>query len=101
MTFLLLLILLLVGFYAVTTKRNLFKILMGFMIMRFALYLLIVTASNAHAGGNHELFVLGRSFIQSLIGIELGISIFGAGLVIKVFQKYGTMDISRIRKLRG
>ncbi len=90
-------ILFLVGIYGVVAKKNLVKIIIGIslMIQAVALFLL----SLGYAGGASE----GLFQTIGLITMIGGLAVTSVMIVtaVRLYEKYGTFDTSKIRRLRG
>ncbi|MCX7756879.1 MAG: NADH-quinone oxidoreductase subunit K [candidate division WOR-3 bacterium] len=104
-------LLVLIGLYAVVTKRNLIKIAIGFCIVEYGVNLLfafigfkkdalapIITKIEA----THN-FVdpIPQALVLTAIVIGLGTTAVMLALIIRLYQKYHTLDISEIKKLKG
>jgi multicomponent Na+:H+ antiporter subunit C len=108
-----------VGLYAVTVKKNLIKVIIGVVIIHNAVNLfLVLLGYRAPATGEavapivtHALsgeVLVDRSVDpvpQALIltAIVIGLSVVALMVVmaIRLHEKYGTFDLTEIRKLRG
>lgn len=114
MLYLLDLILFLIGLYAVLTKRNLIKKVIGFGIMEYAVNLLFVLVGYKSAGEapiyDAGMLALGKvtfvdpipqALVLTSIVIGLGVTALMIGLCIRIYQHYGTFDIDKIRRLQG
>lgn len=105
-------VLFLIGFYALIANRNLIKKVIGFGIMEYAVNLFLIMVGYRH-GAEAPIFskdtVVGSLFVDPLpqaivltsIVIGLGVTALMVGLCIKLYQHYGTFDISEIRRLKG
>jgi multicomponent Na+:H+ antiporter subunit C len=108
-----------IGLYAVLTKRNLIKIVMGLSLMEASTYLLLLSfAYRAHstapvllnppgsqtqaqlAAGNVADPVL-QNFC--LTAIVIGVAVTGVFLAVtvRIAQHYRTLDADQIRAMRG
>ncbi len=115
LTYLLAFILFAVGLYSVINKRNLIKIIMGIIIMEHAVnaFLILVgyrlsgEAPILEKGVGVEEFVssavdpLPQAMVITSIVISLGVVALMVALAVRIYQHYGTFDITEIRKLRG
>jgi multicomponent Na+:H+ antiporter subunit C len=108
-----------VGLYAVTVKKNLIKVIIGVVIIHNAvnLFLVLLGYRNPASGEavapivTHQLsgsVLVQRSVDpvpQALIltAIVIGLSVVALMVVmaIRLHEKYGTFDLTEIRKLRG
>ena len=103
--------LLLVGLYGILTKRDLIKIILSASIMGYATNLLLILFAYRNGG----IFPILRKGVETMpmvdplpqalvltsIVIELGTTALLVALALKLFQKYKTYDITKIRKLSG
>lgn len=109
--YLLCFVLLLVGVYGVLTKRDLIKIILSIGIMGYAVNLMfilfaykkgalyaILTKDNVTT---NMVDPLPQALILTSIVIELGITAMLVALAIRLFEKYKTFDITKIRRLSG
>jgi multicomponent Na+:H+ antiporter subunit C len=100
------------GFYAVVVKRNIIKIIIGVAIMDYAVNLFFVMFGY-RAGSDvpilsKEIPVAGpmvdplaQAIVLTTIVIGLAITIILAGTAMRLYEKYGTLDITQYRKLKG
>jgi multicomponent Na+:H+ antiporter subunit C len=100
----------LVGLYGIMTKRDLIKIILSSGIMGYACNLMIVLFGYRRAAsypilekGKAATMVdpLPQALVLTSIVIELGVTALLAALTVRLFQKYGTYDITKIRRLSG
>ena len=97
-----------IGLYTIISKRNLFKTVIGLAIMESAVLLLIVT-SGYITGGVPPLLPMNGVAVNplpqafTLTAIVIGASdvALALALVIKLHRRYGTVDLDKIRGLRG
>lgn len=101
-----------VGLYAVMVKRNILKTVMGVAIMNLAINLFLILAgymTRADApilSGNLERQHMTvdpavQAMVLATITIGIAITFLLAGLALKLHEKYGTLDITEIKKLKG
>ncbi len=108
-----------VGLYAVLSKRNLVKIVMGLSIIEASTYLFLLSiAYRAHSTApvllnppnNQTPTQLAHGNVADpvlqnicLTAIVIGIAVTGVFLAVtvRVAQHYGTVDADRIREMRG
>ena len=101
------------GVYAVLAKRNLIKILIGLIIAEYAVNLFLIMVA-FRAGGRSPIFsrtevILPDSMVDPLphalvltaIVIGLASTAFIVALAMRIHDRYGTYDITKIRELRG
>ena len=109
------LVLLGVGIYAMVAKKNVIKIILGLMIAEYAVNMLLVVVGY-RTGGQPPILGHGQdtaSFVagsvdpvaQSVVLISMLVSLsvllLSVALAVRLYQKYGTFDITEIRKLKG
>ncbi len=101
----------LVGLYGLLTKRDLVKIILSSGIMGYACNLMLVLFGYRR-GGSYPILEKGKeaaamvdplpqALVLTSIVIELGVTALLAALAIRLFQKYRTYDITKIRRLSG
>jgi multicomponent Na+:H+ antiporter subunit C len=114
MAYALCMVLFMVGLYAVATKRNLIKIVIGFIIMENSVNLLLIMLGY-RAGGRAPIMwqnaageyaasavdPLPQALVMTSIVISLGVTALMVAICLRVYQRYGTFDISEIRRLKG
>jgi len=86
-----------VGLYGVLLKRNLFKVLLGIVLMAMGVAAVVVTFSAGAAP------VDAVSQTVGVIAIVSGASVASlmAVTAVRLYEKYGTMDIREMRRLKG
>lgn len=103
-------LLFLVGVYGVITKRDLVKIILSVGIMGYAanlLFILFAYRADAHypilekGVAQNMVDPLPQALVLTSIVIELGTTALLVALALKLFQKYNTFDITKIRRLFG
>ena len=109
--YLLALVLFCVGIYGVVRKRNLIKIILGIIIAEHAVLLLFILVGyrlNGRApvlspGAQITQMVdpLPQALVLTAIVIGLGTTALLIALAMRLYGKYGTYDITKIRELRG
>jgi len=111
-----------IGVYAIACKKNLIKIIIGVIVMGHAVNLFLVLQGyrargiapiQAAPGPDTEIAEATAAFagvavdpipqalVLTSIVIGLGIVALMVAMAIRLYEKYGTFDISEIRKLRG
>ena len=115
MVYVLCLILFMVGLYGVVTQKNLIKIIIGVMIMEAAVNLMLILVGYRRAGVapiidqtvSHSDVVasgvdpLPQAMVLTAIVIGLGVLALLVTIALRLYHRYGTYDITRIRELRG
>jgi multicomponent Na+:H+ antiporter subunit C len=118
-------ILFMLGLYCVLVKKNMIKIVIGLLLMEYAVNLFLImlgwrtvaggavapiaTGSDLldKAGTVSQLFVsravdpLPQAIVLTSIVIGLGSLALMVAICIRTYEKYGTFDITRIRRLKG
>ena len=102
-------ILICLGIYTIITKKNLIKIVIGFTIIEASFILLLILVSYKPGGTapildrQYEIVVDPIPQALALTSIVIGGSITAVmlALVIKIHNRYGTLNIDEVRKLRG
>jgi multicomponent Na+:H+ antiporter subunit C len=121
MPFILSFALLLIGIYAIVAKKNIIKIIIGILVAEYSvnLFLLLLGyrwGGRAPIAGPEDIDQNGNAGIefiresvdpipQALIltSIVIGLAMVAmmVAMAIRIYDRYGTFDISRIRRLRG
>ncbi len=111
MEFTLSVVLFCVGLYAVIAKRNLIKTIIGVAVMGYSINLMLILAGyRVHSGipilSNESLQMPGVDPLAQamvLVSVVLGLSItlLLTALSIKLYERYGTFDLTEIKKLKG
>jgi multicomponent Na+:H+ antiporter subunit C len=110
--FTLAMVLFLVGLYGVLVKRNIFKIIIGLSIIEYAVNLLFALIGYRQGGAapirtfstpQDMLFVdpIPQALVLTAIVIGLATTALIAAVAVRIYEKYDTFDVRKIRKLRG
>jgi len=115
-------LLFMIGLYCAVVKKNLVKIVIGLAIMEYAVNLFlimlgyrvggtapIIGRSDLQAGAervtahfiNSAVDPLPQALVLTAIVISLGSLALLISICIRIYDKYGTFDITEIRRLRG
>ena len=100
-----------VGLYCVLRKRNLIKIIIGIGIMEYAVNLFFIL-SGYRTHGRSPIFApdqviknmvdpLPQAVVSTTIVIGLALTLLLVAIAIRIYEKYGTFDITKINKLKG
>jgi multicomponent Na+:H+ antiporter subunit C len=110
------------GLYCVVVKKNMVKIVIGIMVMEYAVNLFLVmlgyrfggiapiidnTNFNRETGEVMASFIRGsvdplpQALVLTAIVISLGSLALMISICIRTYEKYGTFDITQIRRLKG
>ncbi len=110
-TYFLCLILFCVGLYAVLHKRNIIKIIVGVLIMEYAVHLFLILIAYRLNGRapilSQETAIenmvdpLPHALVLTAIVIGLATTALLIAIAIRIYQKYGTFDITKIKELKG
>ena len=101
-----------IGLYGVLVKRNLIKIIIGLSVMEYALFLLFaligyrkdaIAPIITKLTDKTTLFVdpLPQALVLTAIVIGLGTTALIVSLAVRIYEKNGTFDITKRRKLKG
>lgn len=106
-------VLVLLGLYTIVTKRNLIKVVIGMGILDYGINLLIVSIG-WKSGGTAPIFTIseltqGSFFVDpvpqalTLTSIVIGacVTAMALSIVIKINEKYGSIDAQQVRRLNG
>ena len=115
-------LLFMVGLYCTVVKKNMVKIVIGILVMEYAVNLFlimlgyrlggvapIVDRSAVQAGTttltnsflNSAVDPLPQALVLTSIVISLGSLALMISICIRTYEKYGTFDITEIRRLKG
>lgn len=105
------LVLFCVGLYGLVRKRNIIKIIIGLGIIEYAVNLfLILIGYRMHGRApilaqDQEIHTMVDPLVQSMvlttIVIGLATTMVVVALAVRIYEKYNTFDITKIRRLRG
>ena len=109
------LILFLVGLYGVLSQKNLIKLIIGLGIMEYAVNVFLIMvgyrkdgkAPIMESGTGLDKFLSGavdplpQAMVLTAIVINLAVLALAIAIAMRLYQKYGTYDITEIRRLRG
>ena len=115
-------LLFMIGLYCAVVKKNMVKIVIGIMVMEYAVNLFLIMLGY-RAGGiapivtrdqlgstlgqvlpafiNSSVDPLPQALVLTAIVISLGSLALMISICIRTYQRYGTFDITEIRRLRG
>lgn len=100
-----------VGIYCVLRKRNIIKIIIGIIIAEYAVNLFFILVGY-RVGGRSPIFspdfavenmvdALPQALVLTSIVIGLATTALLVAIAMRIYEKYGTFDITKIRDLRG
>ena len=104
-----------IGLYCALTKKNVVKIVIGLVIMEYSVNLFLVLLGYRNNGEapiinektNMMKFLaeavdpLPQALVLTSIVIGLAVTAFAVALCIRIYEKFGTYDITEIRRLKG
>ena len=118
-------LLFMIGLYCAVVKKNMVKIVIGIMVMEYAVNLLLIMIGyriggvapilgkediSKSAAGQIQIaqeFIkasvepLPQALVLTAIVISLGSLALMISICIRTYEKYGTFDITEIRRLKG
>ncbi len=109
------LLLILIGLYGVVVSRQTLKIVISLLIMNHGVHLLLLLIGY-RKGGNPPIVDAGSSIadfasgavdplpqalVLTSIVIGLGVLALMVALCVRLYERYGTFDVTEIRRLRG
>ena len=111
-----------IGLYCAVVKKNMVKIVIGIMIMEYAVNLFLIMLGYRFGGvapiidkgqlesGTNQITAsflsssvdpLPQALVLTAIVISLGSLALMISICIRTYERYGTFDITQIRRLRG
>jgi len=111
MIYLLCFILFCVGVYCIVTKRNLIKIIIGIGIVEYAVNLFFILVAYRMRGRapilaedqviENMVDPLPQALVLTSIVISLAVVALLVAIAVRIYEKYGTFDIEKIKRLKG
>lgn len=100
-----------IGLFSVVRKRNIIKIIIGIGIMDYAVNLFLILIGYCKEG-RAPIFLPDQAIAKMvdpvpqamvLVSIVLGLvlTLFLVAVAIRIYEKYGTFDITKINRLKG
>ena len=101
-----------IGLYGVLVKRNLIKIIIGLTIMEYAIFLFFAVIGYVKEGkppiiverleeGVTFVDPLPQALVLTAIVIGLATTALVVSIAVRIYERYGTFDVRRIKRLRG
>lgn len=100
-----------VGLYGVLRKRNIVKIIIGLAIMSYSVNLFFVLLGyrlhgRAPIDANDQnisnmVDPIPQAIVLTSIVVGLAVMALLIGISIRIYEKYGTFDITKIKNLKG
>jgi multicomponent Na+:H+ antiporter subunit C len=115
-------LLFMIGLYCAVVKKNMVKIVIGILVMEYAVNLFLIMLGYRTGGAapivgrsefdlgtgqiaagfvNNSVDPLPQALVLTAIVISLGSLALMISLCIRTYEKYGTFDITQIRRLKG
>jgi multicomponent Na+:H+ antiporter subunit C len=115
-------LLFMIGLYCAVVKKNMVKIVIGIMVMEYAVNLFLIMLGYRFRGVapilsrsdidsqtgkimqsflNNSVDPLPQALVLTSIVISLGSLALLISICVRIYQKYGTFDITEIRRLKG
>lgn len=111
MIYFLCLVLFCIGIYCILVKRNMIKIIIGMSIIDYSLYMFLVLIGYRMQGRSpiydktqevtNMVDPVPQALVLTAIVIGLAVLALMIAIAIRLYEKYGTFDITEIKKLRG
>jgi multicomponent Na+:H+ antiporter subunit C len=115
MVYALCLVLIAIGLYGVVVKKNVVKIVISLAIIEYGINVLIVLIGYRSGGCApilqqgmtaatlvaHSVDPLPQALVLTAIMINLGLLILLVAICIRLYERYGTFDITEMRRLKG
>ena len=99
------------GLYCILRKRNLIKIIIGIIISEYAVNLFFIMTAYRMEGRSpiyspdseilNMVDALPQALVLTSIVIGLATTALLAAIAMRIYEKYKTFDITKIRELRG
>ena len=109
--YLLCLVLFCCGIYCVLRKRNIIKIIIGIIISEYAVHLFLVLLAYRKEGRapifspdvniTNMVDPLPHALVLTAIVIGLATTALLVGIAMRIYEKYKTFDITKIKELQG
>jgi multisubunit Na+/H+ antiporter MnhC subunit len=111
MVYFLCIVLFAIGLYGIFRKRNLIKIIVGIIIAEYAVHLLFILVGYRENGrspilADNQSIVnivdpIPQAMVLTAIVISLAVTALIVAIAMRIYDRYGTFDITKIRRLRG
>ena len=115
MVYALCLVLIAIGLYGVVVKKNVVKIVISLAIIEYGINVLLVLIGYRSGGGAPimkqgmtvatfaatSVDPLPQALVLTAIMINLGLLILMVAICIRLYERYGTFDITEMRRLKG
>ncbi len=109
------LLLIMVGLYGVVVNRNTLKIVLSLLVMEHGVHLLFVLVGYRRKGhppilepgtsiatfSSAAVDPVPQALVLTSLVIGLGVLALLVALCVRLYERYGTFDVSAMRRLRG
>ena len=99
------------GIWCILRKRNIIKIIIGIIIAEYAVNLFFILIAyrikgrapifSPEAEISSMVDPLPQALVLTAIVIGLATTALLVGIAMRIYEKYGTFDITKVRELRG
>ena len=86
------------GLYCILRKRNVIKIIVGVVIAEYAVNLFLALVAYRFEG---RAPIFSQALVLTAIVISLATTALLVGIAMRIYEKYGTFDITKIKELKG
>jgi multicomponent Na+:H+ antiporter subunit C len=115
MVYALCMVLIAIGLYGVVVKKNVVKIVISMAIIEYGINFLLILIGYRH-GGNAPILRKGmaaadlasrsvdpipQALVLTAIVVNLGMLILLVAVCIRLYERYGTFDVTEMRRLKG
>ena len=108
-------ILIIIGLYGAVVKKNVVKIVIGLGIMEYGTNLLLILVGyrkdgcapildksmDVNAFVSQAVDPIPQALVLTAIVIGLGVTALLVAMCIRLYERYGTFDITEMRRLKG
>ena len=115
MVYTLCLVLISIGLYGIVVKKNVVKIVISLAIMEYGINLLLVLIGYRSDGitpildhgaditefAAHSVDPLPQALVLTSIVVSLGMLTLLVAICVRLYERYGSFDITEMRKLKG
>ena len=115
MVYALCMVLVVIGLYGIVTKKNVIKMVISLAIMEYGINLFLVLIGYQKGRGApimeanmspteflaRSVDPLPQALVLTSIVISLGVLALMVAICIRLYERYGTFDITEMRRLRG
>jgi len=108
-------VLIAIGLYGVCVKKNMVKIVISLVVMEYGVNLFLILlgyrfqgeppilgeGADAAAFAANSVDPLPQALVLTSIVIGLGVLALMVAICIRLYERYGTFDVTEMRRLRG